>query len=113
MYFILSLRHLFKTFLISINIQQVMLKVHTETRTGLHVRCPILLCSFHENCNVTTDFNKSSPVRNFMKIHSSILELLRANGETDVAELVGACFETLLLADTQERKRMLVTPYRF
>jgi hypothetical protein len=32
----------------SINIQQVMLKVHTERRVGLHVRCPILLYSFHE-----------------------------------------------------------------
>lgn len=104
MCFISSPRLLFKTFFIYKYSASYAQGAYRKTR-GSSCKVSDIVVQFSRN--------KSSPVRDFMKIPLAILELLHANRETDVTELVGAIFETLLLANIQVRKLILVTPYHF
>jgi hypothetical protein len=67
---------------------------HYKTYLGFHIKCPMFLFDFNRIWVFVTNFSKSPPIRNFVKMCPVGEELIHADREasrwTDVTKLIGA-----------------------
>jgi len=77
-----SPQRLFETFLI-LRRKEWDIIIHVQC-VGLHVKYPLFLSDFNETWIFSTNFQKSTQITNFMKIHPVGAELFQADGQTDM-----------------------------
>ena len=71
------------TFVWNISFQEEVSEIWSKMYIGLHVKYPLFLSDFNETWIFWTDFQNSTSVLNFMKIHPVGAELFHADGRTD------------------------------
>jgi hypothetical protein len=73
---------------------------------GLHKKCPLLLSESKLKLECVDKFYKSSPISNVMKICLAVLELIHADRQTDMKELIGA-FSQLSVMNMPKKEGVL------